>query len=300
MGKLTRTVRLASVAYGVVLAGVAAAADRKASPPGREAVAPPFPFYAFCVEVGVPGMKPRPLADQASLLQDLGFDGIGYRLCYGEELDETLRILDRARLKSYLLHTAINLKDAEHPYDPQVPAAIDKLKGRPATISVLLTGLPAGDPRGMERAVKILRELGDLAAKSDLRISIYNHVNNWTESLPFTFEVVRNVDHPRVGANFNLCHWLKVDGEKDYRPLLRKNGAKIFAVTLCGAQIGSETWTNGLIQPLDRGNFDNRELLSVLRDAGYRGAVGLMCYGIPDNTREHLTRSMQTWKSLIQ
>jgi hypothetical protein len=68
-------------------------------------------------------------------------------------------------------------------------------------------------------------------------------------------------------------------------------------VTINGAQLGSNAWTNGLIQPLDRGDFDNRALLGVLRDIDYRGPVGLMCYGIPDDTREHLTRSMKTWKS---
>ena len=73
-------------------------------------------------------------------------------------------------------------------------------------------------------------------------------------------------DHPQVGVNFNLCHWLKVDGDKDYRPVLRENAGKIFVVTINGAQVGSSTWTDGLIQPLDRGDFDNRQLLATLRE----------------------------------
>ena len=52
-----------------------------------------------------------------------------------------------------------------------------------------------------------------------------------------------------------------------------------------------------LIQPLDRGDFDNREVLGVLHEICYAGPVGLMCYGIPDDTREHLGRSIKTWKS---
>jgi hypothetical protein len=48
---------------------------------------------------------------------------------------------------------------------------------------------------------------------------------------------------------------------------------------------------------LDRGDFDNRQLLRVLRQIGYHGAIGLMCYGIPDDTRAHLQRSMRVWKS---
>ena len=112
----------------------------------------------------------------------------------------------------------------------------------------------------------------------------------------FCVDVVKKVRHPRVGFNFNLCHWLKVEGNKDYRPLLRANAGKLFCVTICGAQVGAQTWTNGLIQPLDRGDFDNRALLAALREIGYQGPVGIMCYGIPGDTHEYLQRSMKTWK----
>lgn len=64
----------------------------------------------------------------------------------------------------------------------------------------------------------------------------------------------------------------------------------------CGAEIGAKTWTHGLIQPLDKGNFDNRRLLGILDDIGYEGAIGLMCYGVPDDPREHLARSMAKWQ----
>ena len=35
----------------------------------------------------------------------------------------------------------------------------------------------------------------------------------------------------------------------------------------------------------------------TLRRIGYRGPVALMCYAVPDDTRDHLGRSMKTWKS---
>jgi sugar phosphate isomerase/epimerase len=278
-----------------VLAALGALNVAFAAGAAQPAAAPPL--YAFCVELGAPGLKPRPLEEQAALLKELGFDGGGYPLWFGDELDKNLATLDQAGLKAYLFHTQINLKTPEKPFDPRLPDALAKLKGRPATISVLLVGLPAGDPAGMAPAVKALRELGDLAAKSDLRISIYNHVNNWTESLPFVMEVVKKADHPRVGANFNLCHWLKVDGQRDYCPLLRDNAAKLFAVTINGAQVGASGWSGGLIQPLDRGDFDNRQLLATLREIGYRGPIGLMCYGIADDARAHLGRSRKVWRS---
>jgi sugar phosphate isomerase/epimerase len=175
--------------------------------------------------------------------------------------------------------------------------AIRKLKGRPVTVVVTLNGLKPGDPSGMEPAVQALRELGDVAAEAGVRISAYNHVDCWNESVPLNVELVKKVNHPQVGFNFNVCHWLKVEGNKDYRPLLRANADKLFCVTICGAQIGAKTWTNGLIQPLDRGDFDNRALLTTLREIGYHGPVGVMCYGIPGDAHDYLQRSMKTWKT---
>ena len=240
------------------------------------------------------------------MLHELGFDGAGYLLWLdnpdvpvrklGEDLEANLRTLDEVGLPVLDLGASINVNPNARPYDPRLVEAIRQPKGRPLTISVMLTGLPPGDERGMKPAVKILRQLGDLAADSDLRISIYHHKGNWTESFVQALRVVEKVDHPCVGANFNLCHWLAVEGDKDYRPLLRDGVEKVFLVTICGANVGGKTIAE-LIQPLDRGDFDNRELLATLREIGYRGPIGLQCFMIPGDAREHLQRSMNVWKA---
>jgi len=210
----------------------------------------------------------------------------------------TLQANDAAGLQIYLLQTAINVAPgATTHYDAQVPVAIRKLKGRPVAVVVTINGLKPGDPAGIEPAIKALRELGDAAAEAGVRISLYNHVGCWNEKVSFNIELAKKVNHPQVGYNFNVCHWLKVEGNKDYRPLLKANSEKLFCVTLCGAQIGAKAWTNGLIQPLDQGDFDNPALLATLREIGYQGPVGVMCYGIPGDAREYLQRSMKTWKA---
>lgn len=196
------------------------------------------PLYAFCVEVGVPGMEPRSLAEQAAMLHKLGFDGAAYPLWLGDQLDKNLETLDRAGLALHMVETATDLRRPDRPWDPQLPAAIARLKGRPVTICVPLFGLEPGDPQGMDPAVKILRELAGFAAKSGLRVSVYNHVDHWTERIPFALEVAKRVDRPNVGVNFNLCHWLKVEGPRDYRPLIRQNADKIFTVTFAAPRWG--------------------------------------------------------------
>ncbi|MCY2989781.1 MAG: sugar phosphate isomerase/epimerase [Planctomycetota bacterium] len=290
-----RLLLTAAIWSGLSVLGAAGWAAEPRLPDQASPAAWQPPLYGFCMEIF--DAKKRPLPEQAQMLRELGFDGVGYPLWLDENLDKHLRTLDEAGLKLYLLYATLNVNPNAPAYDPRLPDAIRKLKGRPATICVLLRGFPPGDPRGNELAVKSLRQLGDVAAESGLRISIYHHTGDWTASLLHTLQVVNQVDHPQVGANFNLCHWLMVDGDKDYRPVLREHAPKIFAVTINGAQRDTKTWTNGLIQPLDQGDFDNRQLLTTLREIGYRGPIGLMCYGIPGDAREHLERSLKLWKT---
>jgi sugar phosphate isomerase/epimerase len=262
-------------------------------PSGEATWAPKL--YGFCM--GKPWPNRRSIPEQAQMLCKLGFSGAGYPLWLDGKLEQHLKILDDAGLEASLLYAKINLKPDSRPYDPGLPDAIRKLRGRPTAVCVLLRGYPPGDARGEGPAVKILRELAALAAESRLRISIYHHQGDWTESLLHALDIVRKVDRANVGANFNLCHWLMVDGDKDYRPILRENADKIFVVTINGAKIGAKTWTNGLIQPLDQGDFDTRGLLATLREIDYRGPIGLMCYGIPGDAKEYLKRSMKLWKT---
>lgn len=280
---------------GMLGSGMIGRAGETRLPAGPTPTAWAPKLYGFCMEMS--DARKRSIAQQARMLRELGFDGVGYPLWLDKDLEENLRTLDAAQLEVYVVYTSVTLSPGAPPHDPRLPQAIRKLKGRPVTICVLLQGLPPGDPRGEGPAVEILRRLGDLAAESGLRISIYHHTGDWTESLLHTLRVVEKTNHPHVGANFNLCHWLMVDPDKDYRPVLRENIDKIFAVTLNGAKLGAKTWTNGLIQPLDQGDFDNRQLLATLRQAGYRGPIGLMCYGIPGDAREHLERSIKVWKT---
>ena len=287
---------IAAVTLLAWFAAVIGHADEAGSPPRpTQAVRTPK-LFAFCMNVA--DTKHRSLVEQARMLRELGFDGAAYGLWPGEELDKNLRTFDEAGLDIYMFEARIDLT---RPFDPQsdpgrIAEGIRKLKGRPAILSVQLYGFPPRDPRGEEPAVRILRQLGDLAAASGLRVSIYNHVGNWTESVPFALKIVRKVDHPQVGVNFNLCHWLFVDGDKDYRPVLRAGAGKIFVVTINGAKLGSKSWENGLILPLDQGDFDNRQLLATLRAIEYRGPIGIMCYGIPGDAGEYLRRSMNVWR----
>lgn len=275
----------------VLLAPVVAGAEPPAS--GGSAAWTPA-LYPFCMDMF--DSQNRTLPEQARLLRELGYEGAGYRLTLDGNLEKALGALDDAGLKLLMVYAALNVDPQKPAYEPGLPEAIARLKGRPVIVCLSLRGLPTRDPRGNQLAVTTLRALGDQAAVAGVRIAIYHHTNDWTESFLDAVAVAEQVNHPQVGVVFNLCHWLKIEGKRDYRPVLREHVARIFTVSICGAKIGADAWTHGLIQPLGDGDFDVPELLAVLRDAGFRGPVGLQCYGIPGDARDYLQQSMRLWR----
>ena len=51
-----------------------------------------------------------------------------------------------------------------------------------------------------------------------------------------------------------------------------------------------------LIQPLGRGDYDVCGFLKKLKTAGYKGPIGLQCYGIKGDPLENLKQSVSAWK----
>jgi len=96
---------------------------------------------------------------------------------------------------------------------------------------------------------------------------------------------------------FNLCHWLRTDPQRDYRAVLQKGLSRLWVVTLNGAdERDPQPGWNRYIQPLDSGSFDVRRFLTTLREIGFAGPVGLQCYGLGGDAREHLARSVTAWQ----
>jgi sugar phosphate isomerase/epimerase len=107
------------------------------------------------------------------------------------------------------------------------------------------------------------------------------------------------VDRPNVGVMFNLCHWLRVDTSRDYKPLLKLALPRLWAVSINGAdEFDEKPGWDRYIQPLDKGNFDVAGFLRTLRGLGYTGPIGLQCYGIGGDAREHLARSIAVWRRM--
>lgn len=262
------------------------------------AQAAPFEFFAFCMDTH-DGMK-RDLAQQAQMLKELQYDGAGH--LWLDRLGERVKTLDAAGLGLMQVYVRINLNKKDEPYDQRVNESFALLKGRDTVIAVIVSGMKPGVPEGRESAIKAVRAIADAAAANGLRAALYPHAGDWLERIEQGLDLLTQIQRENVGVMFNLCHWLKVDGdEANLEPVLRKAMPHLYGVSIHGADNGESirSGKGNWIQPLGQGSFDALKLIKMLDELGYRGPVGLQCYGIPGDAKAHLSQSMQVWKKYM-
>jgi sugar phosphate isomerase/epimerase len=256
-----------------------------------------YPFFPFCIDWH--DAKHRTFEEQTVMLKELGYDGVGH--IWLDKVAERLKSLDSAGLRLYQITMTVEVGPGKTPFDPRFKDVLGLVKGRNMQFALLVNGMKPSDPAVDPHAVKILREMSDLARDSGAQLLLYPHLGSWVERIEDSVRVAEKVDRPNVGVMFNLCHWLRVDKQREYKPLLKQAMPRLWAVSINGADIrGSSGNWGGYILSLDQGSFDVGGLLKTLKELGYKGPIGLQCYGLGGDTREHLARSMAAWRKLSE
>lgn len=254
------------------------------------------PFFPFCIDWH--DAKKRTFEQQAQMLKELGYPGVGH--IWLDKVEDRLATLNAAGLRLFQITMTVDIASGKAPYDTaRFKEVLAAIKGRGVQFCLICKGAPPSDASADARAVGILREMSDLAKDSGAQLLLYPHQKDWVERVEDSIRVAGQVDRPNVGVMFNLCHWLRVDPGRDYKPLLQRAMPRLWAVSINGADERDDqpNWKR-YIQPLDQGNFDVGALLKTLKELGYRGPIGLQCFGIGGDAREHLARSMAKWREL--
>jgi sugar phosphate isomerase/epimerase len=253
------------------------------------------PFFAMDTGTNRKTLSP---AEQAQMLRDLGYGGIGYTGT--DNIEQMLRELEKRDLKMFNTYLGISIDPGSEHYDPRLKDTIARLKGKDVLLWLTVNSrqFEPSSEEGDPYAVEVVREIADMAGESDLKVALYPHLSSWVERVEDAVRVAKKVNRENVGATFNLCHWLKVEGGRNMRPLMEMAMPYLFVVTVNGADRGNTKnmgWDR-LIQPLDTGSFDTYRFLKTLKELGYTGPIGLQHYGIRGDARENLARSVKAWR----
>ncbi len=254
-----------------------------------------FPFYAF--QSGC-ARNNASFDEQAKLLKELGYDGIGFE--DPKHIPEMLKALDAQGLKMFSVYMGACVDANKPPYDPGLKKCLEQLKGRDTLISLFVTGGKSSSDTSDERAVAVFarnRRHGR-AERNPHRVD--PHVGCYVARVEDAIRLAKKVDRKNVGVGFNLCHFLKLDDGKNLELRLKEAMPYLFTVSVNGADDGETNQMNWdrLIQTLDRGSFDVARVLKTLKQLDYKGAVGLQCYAVPGPARQILSHSMSGWRKL--
>jgi sugar phosphate isomerase/epimerase len=75
---------------------------------------------------------------------------------------------------------------------------------------------------------------------------------------------------------------------------IRQSAPHLMLVSVNGVDVARRQH----ILRLDQGDFDVAGFLRKLQTAGYRGPVGLQCYGLKGDVEENLKASMAAWRKI--
>jgi len=245
------------------------------------------PFFAF--DNGTGRDQKLPLEEQAELVKRTGYAGLGYTGAL--QVPEMVKALESRGLKMFSIYVAVRVDGEKPSYDAALPEAIRQLKGHGTVIWLTVQGT---SPDGEERAVRMVREVADMAAESGLRVVLYPHMGFYVGRIEDALRIRSLADRRNVGVTFNLAHFLAVKDEPNLDQRLHEAVPYLEMVSINGAE--HEGGWDRLIQPLDRGAFDVFGLLKKLAAAGYKGPVGLQCYQVPGDIEDNLNRSMAAWR----
>lgn len=255
-------------------------------------------FYAFNNSMRMPN-APEGMDAQAELIKKLDFDGFSGHT--NDDYFARRAALDKAGLKMPEIYWGIDLDSTgQISYKEGLKEIIQNSKDRNLLVA-LFTNAKYFDDKKDKGDILLsqgLGELADFASGYGVRIAIYPHVGNYCETLEHSVGVAKMANRPNVGAIFNTCHLLKVEGEEGWEQKLIDAIPMLFMISINGADSGNTKEMNWdrLIRPLGEGTFDTYKLVKVAKDNGYKGLFGLQCFGLKQDCEEALTKSINTWK----
>lgn len=245
------------------------------------------PLFVFDTGLDHGGLS---LQEQVELAKKTGYAGVFYTGT--KHIPELLEAHRQRGLKMLGIYTGVDASGAKPGFEPGLPEAIEQLRGTGALIALPVNGQ---GPDADERAVTVIREVCDMAAKSGLKVALYPHFGSHMPRIEDALRIRDKANRSNLGIVFNLCHWLRSGDEANLAIRLRQAMPFLMMVSINGADHEGD-WDR-LIQPLDQGAFDVRRFLRTLAESGYRGPIGLQCYAIKGDQEENLKRSMKAWNS---
>lgn len=158
-----------------------------------------------------------------------------------------------------------------------------------------------GTPGEREITLAILKNVAEQCLAGGVQLVLYPHHACTFETAEESLEIWEKLKHPEIKLSLHLCHELKAKNLDRIDAIVAKILPHLTLVSLNGvdtsAPILGKGW-DGIIIPLDQGDYDVRPFVASLVRQGYKGPILLHNFGFKSKPEEYLPGSMARWREV--
>lgn len=155
-----------------------------------------------------------------------------------------------------------------------------------------------GAPGEREVTLALLKNVAEQCQTGGVQLVLYPHHACTFETAEESLEIWEKLKHPEIKLSLHLCHELKAKNLDRIDAIVAKILPHLALVSLNGVDtsvpIQSKGW-DGIIIPLDQGDYDVRPFVASLVRQGYTGPILLHNFGFKSKPEIYLPASMRRW-----
>ena len=254
-------------------------------------------LYAFDFK-----MDHIPIPERTKLFADLGYSGTTLRVQSDKQRNILKSYLDTEEFKSGKLTIPVvffgfnfsnNIESQNKMWRKTLAALPDG-----TAMWVIING-----DATKEKTLHLLKTMTQEAQKVNKDIVIYPHDNCFIESAEEAIPYIEELNEPNLFLTLHLCHEMRAGNGNRLLDVAIKAAPYLKFASISGTNVtmfanDKGNWSDA-IKPLDKGDYDVSNFVSVLQKIKFKGKTMLHTFGIEDEPRDHLSRSIKKWNTMV-
>ncbi|RRQ49609.1 hypothetical protein DZC72_03140 [Maribacter algicola] len=256
-------------------------------------------LYAFDFEMD--GMS---VPERSKLFADLGYKGVTFAVKNDGQRQKLQEYLGSPEFSSGKLSIPIVYFPFDFSQDYESEGELWKktLNALPknASLWVIILEPNATD----QKVITLLKEMTTEAKNLGKDIVLYPHDNTFIESAEESLKYIEALNSNNLYTTLHLCHEMRAGNGNRLLDVAIKTAPYVKFASISGTDVtmrenDKADWSDA-IQPLDKGDFEVDKFVSVLQKIGFKGKTILHTFGIEEEPKDHLSRSMFKWKDMVE
>ncbi|PKA97821.1 sugar phosphate isomerase/epimerase [Flavobacteriaceae bacterium MAR_2009_75] len=256
-------------------------------------------LYAFDFK-----MDEMSVPERSKLFADLGYKGVTFAVKNDGQRQKLQEYLVSPEFSSGKLSIPIVYFPFDFSQDYEIEGELWKktLIALPKNASLWVIILEANATD--QKVISLLKEMTAEAKNLGKDIVLYPHDNTFIESAEESLKYIEALNSNNLYTTLHLCHEMRAGNGNRLLDVAIKTAPYVKFASISGTDVTMREnekadWSDA-IQPLYKGDFEVEKFVSVLQKIGFKGKTILHTFGIEEEPKDHLSRSILKWKDMVE